>query len=219
MPREAPCAAAGKDCRGDAKRCIPVAWSGDHVAASTRTCWRGRHANALIEDNRGRYTGVERYIYGLTTSTGLAHDSNLRHIYLLIELAAFAAVYLDEPPEVERGLSLIDADCVVVIPFLIGGGPHATVDIPRRLGLHESKGGPPFVGQISTTKRRRTIIVDVAVGLDERILEIVLDLARQNGLSSTSTLHARLLGGVPQPSKPTIRSSNWHGAMMWATTR
>lgn len=42
------------------------------------------------------------------------------------------AAFLDESPGPEQVLSELDAERIVVLPFLMGEGTHATADIPRR---------------------------------------------------------------------------------------
>ncbi len=85
------------------------------------------------------------------------------------------SAFLDEEPGVESILRVADQPAVVVIPFLISGGPHATVDIPVRLGLTVGRdASPPFVGRVGD----RLVICDAAVGTDAGVIEIILDLAK-----------------------------------------
>lgn len=83
------------------------------------------------------------------------------------------AFFLDESPGVEdvlRGSS--DTD-VIVIPFLIGGGSHGSMDIPERLGLDAKPGVPPTC----VCMRERKIVLDRAVGNDPEIVDAVVSLA------------------------------------------
>jgi sirohydrochlorin cobaltochelatase len=89
------------------------------------------------------------------------------------DFAEFRFAFLDEPPRVETLLEAA-AESLVVVPFLISGGPHATADIPRQLGMSlEAAASPPFVGRIDG----RTMICDRAVGEDPCLMELILDLA------------------------------------------
>jgi len=53
------------------------------------------------------------------------------------------AVFLDDDPPIEETLARATGDAVVVLPFLIGSGPHAANDIPNRLmeGVGASQSG------------------------------------------------------------------------------
>jgi sirohydrochlorin ferrochelatase len=72
-----------------------------------------------------------------------------------------------------------------VIPFLISGGPHATGDIPARLGLQTTQGAaPPFHGRVGD----RFIICDAAVGTHAEIVDVIVDLA-----TAAAPLHVEAL--------------------------
>jgi sirohydrochlorin ferrochelatase len=82
--------------------------------------------------------------------------------------------FLDDDPRVETIASSAKHDVIIVIPFLIAGGPHATRDIPRRLGLSIAPGAnPPFDGRIG----RHRIICDAAVGTDPGIVDLIANSA------------------------------------------
>jgi sirohydrochlorin cobaltochelatase len=82
--------------------------------------------------------------------------------------------FLGEAPSVESIVDRATADAVIVIPFLISGGPHATVDIPSRLGLQTPPGAtPPFHGRVED----RLVVCDAAVGTHPEIVDMIVDLA------------------------------------------
>lgn len=109
--------------------------------------------------------------------------------------------FLDETPGVETVLSRATFPNVIVMPFLISGGPHVTVDIPARLGLDVSTIREfPY----SQSRDGETLIVDRAIGQDERIEELVLDLALQGiaSLRARSASDEPNLLGTLEPLSP-----------------
>jgi len=82
--------------------------------------------------------------------------------------------FLEKAPSVESIVDRATADAVIVIPFLISGGPHAAVDIPSRLGLQTPPGAtPPFHGRVGD----RLVVCDAAVGTHPEIIDMIVDLA------------------------------------------
>jgi sirohydrochlorin ferrochelatase len=63
---------------------------------------------------------------------------------------------------------------VLVIPFLIAAGPHATLDIPRRIGMsmHGTK-GPPFVDSCAGKR----VLCDAPFGSYPGMIDLIMDLA------------------------------------------
>ena len=89
--------------------------------------------------------------------------------------AQVVAAFLDDDPQVESVLEIATHPSLIVIPFLIGDGPHAARDIPRRLGFIPSDDvSLPLAGRI----QHRTVVCDSAVGMDPEIVEIIAELAR-----------------------------------------
>jgi len=78
--------------------------------------------------------------------------------------------FLDEEPLIDGIAERISRPHVLVIPFLIGGGPHALYDIPRRMGVRA--GGNVFV--------------DTPIGEMPEIRSIIRDLA-MSGLNALTT--------------------------------
>jgi sirohydrochlorin cobaltochelatase len=71
------------------------------------------------------------------------------------------ALFLDDQPAVEKLLTLASKPNILVIPFLIAPGPHATLDIPKRIGMNlHGTGGPPFVDSIAG----RRVLCDLPFG-------------------------------------------------------
>ena len=84
------------------------------------------------------------------------------------------ALFLDDAPPVDALLALTSKPQVVVIPFLIAAGPHATQDIPRRIGMELSpRLSLPFLSVVGG----RNVLCDVPVGSSPGIVDLILDLA------------------------------------------
>lgn len=82
--------------------------------------------------------------------------------------------FLDEEPFVESILPRVASSVVVVIPFLIAAGAHASQDIPRRMGITlANHAGRPT----SVIAEGRTIVIDQSIGMDRGIIDIIVDLA------------------------------------------
>jgi len=93
--------------------------------------------------------------------------------------------FLGEAPGVESIVERATADAVIVIPFLVSGGPHATVEIPIRLGLQITPGAaPPFHGRVGD----RFIVCDAAIGTHSEIVDVIVDLA-----TAAAPFHAETL--------------------------
>ncbi len=93
--------------------------------------------------------------------------------------------FLEEEPSVQSIVDRATTSAIVVIPFLISGGPHATVDIPARLGLQAAPAAaPPFQGCVGD----RFIVCDAAIGTHSEIVDVIVDLA-----TAAAPLHAEAL--------------------------
>jgi len=84
------------------------------------------------------------------------------------------AAFIDDDPPLDRVAERIRMAKVLVVPFLIGGGPHALQDIPRMVGLPEDGDGRS--GRVGD----RLFLVDGAVGGYPGLEDIVVDLARRH---------------------------------------
>ena len=94
------------------------------------------------------------------------------------------AAFLDEEPFVEDMPDRLPHGNLIAVPFLIGGGLHATRDIPRRLGLASTMGDSPLVwGRVNG---RRIICTD-ALGNDRGLVDVIKNLATQCAFLETAT--------------------------------
>ena len=90
--------------------------------------------------------------------------------------------FLEEEPGVESIPGRATLPAIIVIPFLISGGPHATVDIPARLGVstnalerwgEELDSTPPIHGRVGD----RFVVCDAAIGTHPEIVDVIIELA------------------------------------------
>jgi sirohydrochlorin ferrochelatase len=88
--------------------------------------------------------------------------------------AEVVSVFLDDEPNVESLIELATKSTVVVVPFLIGAGPHATSDIPRRIGMPNATAGQfPLVGNVGT----RRVCCDCPLGNYPEMIDLIVDSA------------------------------------------
>jgi len=82
--------------------------------------------------------------------------------------------FLDDDPPVETVVERVTHPTLILAPFLIGAGPHAVRDVPRRVGLNTPDNAtPPFFGRVGD----RFVICDEPIGSDPRIVELIVELA------------------------------------------
>jgi sirohydrochlorin ferrochelatase/DNA-binding transcriptional LysR family regulator len=106
--------------------------------------------------------------------------------------ARVATAYLEQPPFVGDWPRLIDTHHVIVAPWLISEGMHASEDVPPHFGSTTPGGGPVAVHE-------RTVWLLDSIGRDEEVVEMILDHVRQEDerlayvdrLSNTHMPHLR----------------------------
>ncbi len=114
------------------------------------------------------------------------------------------AFFLDERPGVEEIVSQDGTDGVIVVPFLIGAGPHVLLDIPRRLGIvASSEASPPFVSVIHGC----AVACDSAIGTDPGLVEIIADLALSESSGRIVDAPITRLGRTPNRLRLGTRAS------------
>ncbi len=92
-----------------------------------------------------------------------------------LAMAAVAVAFLDDDPAIADAHARLGAAHLIVLPFLIGMGPHARRDIPMQLGLPpQDDAAWPRVDR----RGRHTIVCDRAAGHHGGIGRIILELAR-----------------------------------------
>lgn len=76
------------------------------------------------------------------------------------ELPEVAVAFLDESPSPLEALASVQADTVVVVPFMLGVGPHVAADIPTSL-----------------SGSSKTIVIDIPVGSYPGLAGLILQVA------------------------------------------
>ena len=82
--------------------------------------------------------------------------------------------FLDDEPRIEVVAESLAHRAAVVIPFLIGRGVHASVDIAQRFGMNASALTVPPVLQMVCGWR---IVLDLPIGCHTEIMDVVVALA------------------------------------------
>jgi len=90
------------------------------------------------------------------------------------DIGVAAAAFLEDEPSIESvALATAEGD-VVVIPFLIGRGAHASVDIAAAFGLHVSdRPELPILREVGG----RRVVLDLPIGCHAEIMDLVVELA------------------------------------------
>jgi uroporphyrin-III C-methyltransferase len=113
--------------------------------------------------------GTSRHAASRDTTLRLAETLHRRGV-----AAGVVSGFLDDEPGLAEALASAPQGPVLVLPFLIGGGSHASDDIPLAIGLEP--GATPLAGRV----HRRLIVVDDAIGKLPGIADIIVDLARRH---------------------------------------
>lgn len=91
--------------------------------------------------------------------------------------AAVASAFLDESPHIADVVPAIAGVELVVVPLFIADGDHTTTDIPAAFG-HPGRGERAILDG-------RPVHYTAAVGTEDRVTDIILDRARDAGLTPT----------------------------------
>lgn len=106
-----------------------------------------------------------------------SRDSTLSIVDRIRETDRFGeviATFLDDEPSVDQLPGLASMPMVLVVPFLIAAGPHATRDLPRRMGMQiGDENVPPHVQTIAG----KHVICDIPFGAYPEMIDLILDLA------------------------------------------
>ena len=97
-----------------------------------------------------------------------------RRIDALESIGPAKAFFLDDEPRLEDLAGFAEDRDVILVPFLISAGLHATRDLSRRVVGAESRADLPQVAEAGGRK----ILIDRPVGNDPAIAELLIDLAR-----------------------------------------
>jgi len=84
--------------------------------------------------------------------------------------------FLDDEPKIEVVARSLVHGAAVVIPFLIGRGVHASVDVAQRCGMNAAAMTEPPLQQGVGGRR---IVLDLPIGCHTEIMDVVVDLASE----------------------------------------
>jgi len=87
------------------------------------------------------------------------------------------SVFLDDVPPVEKTLALAMQPNIMVLPFLIAPGPHATIDIPKRIGIDVGAIRPP---PLAASIGSRRVVIDIPFGSYPGMIDLIESVARES---------------------------------------
>jgi uroporphyrin-III C-methyltransferase len=90
------------------------------------------------------------------------------------------AAFIDDDPPLDALLQSAALPHLIVVPFLIGGGAHASEDIPQLLGLSDWRLAIGDRRLVTRDSRPATVTVDQAIGTYPGLVDIIIDLARRH---------------------------------------
>ncbi len=93
--------------------------------------------------------------------------------------AEVVAVYMEEPPEIERVYEITHSPSIIVVPFFVADGSHTQEDIPRSLRLTRKPDQEKYA--VPSTVSGRAVYYTPAVGMESSVAQVILDLARAAG--------------------------------------
>lgn len=121
------------------------------------------------------------------------------------------AVFLDEDPRVESVPARARQADILVMPFLIGGGPHALQDIPERLRIEDSKQAGEWIqGRIG----ERRVICARPIGASRGMMDIVMEMARE-GLKTMGPNIAREVPRLSSSSRTLRIGTRGSALALW----
>jgi uroporphyrin-III C-methyltransferase len=133
-----------------------------------------RRVGRLLREHRLDRHSVSLALVGHGTSRhGQSRDATLALAETLRRrrvAGEVLAAFLDDDPPLDTLLNKATRPHVLIVPFLIGGGTHASGDIPGLLGDW----------RLATGDSRLNVIVDEAVGTHPGLIDIIIDLARRH---------------------------------------
>ncbi|HPF40995.1 MAG TPA: ferrochelatase [Phycisphaerae bacterium] len=120
-------------------------------------------------------------------------DSRSRTVEVVEAIAArrddwdIRPAFIDEPPYVRDVVATLASRHVIATPFLIGGGHHATIDIPEQLGAlrEDNVGAAPFANIAGGVMR----ICTEAVGMHTSIPDLAREIALAELTESKTGAH------------------------------
>jgi uroporphyrin-III C-methyltransferase/precorrin-2 dehydrogenase/sirohydrochlorin ferrochelatase len=124
--------------------------------------------------------GTTRHARSRTAAFALADAIRAARLVRAVDTA-----FIDDDPALDTVLDHVRTGTVLVLPFFIGGGGHARVDVPTALGLAPDASADPFAPRMGVVEHRQLLIdrpLGALPGMALLIAELALGaLARRRG--------------------------------------
>lgn len=114
-------------------------------------------------------------------------------------------VYLDDDPDIPSLYRSTIAKNIVAVPFFLAEGSHVTIDVPDALGI--------TYGNYPDRVQGREVYYTPPVGTDDAICRVILELARDTGISFTKSVGATTLSSDSWSHFPTAGRDTFSEAL------
>ena len=98
--------------------------------------------------------------------------------------------YLDDEPYIPSIYTRTQAPMIIAVPFFLASGSHVTHDVPKALGIQPN--------HMPAQVHGRQVYYTPPVGTDNVICRVILELARDTGLSFGENSTQNVWAGFPQ---------------------
>ncbi len=110
----------------------------------------------------------------------------VQHLRKSFENRQIEFAFIDQNPDIEHVAGKLLDGNLLIIPFLMGLGPHVTLDIPLAFGLKEIERAvfgsefqfPLLESRTSSSGQSSTVLFDAPVGIYEQWVVICIELAQ-----------------------------------------
>ena len=115
-------------------------------------------------------------------------------------------VYLDDDPDIPSLYRTTSAPNIIALPYFVAPGSHVSLDVPRALGISDAEAPQRVNG--------RDVYYGDPVGVDDRICQVILGLARETGLPFADNRVTSPWSCFPQAGRETLtRALNFDDAL------
>lgn len=119
--------------------------------------------------------------------------ARLRDLALVSEVVD---VYLDDVPDIPSLYQSTNAANIIALPYFLASGSHVSLDVPSALGLRGDS-RPELVNG-------RDVYYGDPVGIDDRMCQVILELAQETGLPVANKDGTGHWSGFPQAGRRTL---------------
>ncbi|MBA3869801.1 MAG: hypothetical protein H0X30_11700 [Anaerolineae bacterium] len=123
----------------------------------------------------------------------------VRHMGLAREVVA---LYLDDTPSIADVYELTRAPNLIIVPYFLANGSHTTIDVPRELGLDESRRSEGL------TINGRRVYYTQPVGIEDDLRQAIFELAQEAGAPLKSSDFS--VGDGLRPSREPKLTASWN---------